>query len=349
MHSTNTGLTWSATCRLAGSEYTYSPVPSIAATGSAVHLAWSKSHQVYHKCSYDRGFTWGPDMRLVSDSASSDGACVAASASDVHVVWERVTGLMDEIEVWHARSTDLGATWSAPVQLSQAEDWSMAPCVGVSGSSVHVVWQDNRGPLPGLFYARSTDRGATWNTPAAITQHPTVTLPSIAVSGSVVHLIWPDVPTPRDVNTEVYYRRSVNGGQTWGPETRLTSDTAWSEQPSVAVAGSRVHVVWEDERDGNDEIYYKRNPTGNAPGIEEQAATPADRQRSPATVVRGTLRLPAVDAGDEESPVLLDAAGRRVIDLYPGPNDLSRLAPGVYFCRLRAGDGNRTVKLVVQR
>jgi|GEM_PF-3140138 hypothetical protein len=29
--------------------------------------------------------------------------------------------------------------------------------------------------------------------------------------------------------------------------------------------------------------------------------------------------------------VLLDASGRKVLDLTPGPNDASRLAPGVYF------------------
>jgi hypothetical protein len=30
---------------------------------------------------------------------------------------------------------------------------------------------------------------------------------------------------------------------------------------------------------------------------------------------------------------LLDIAGRKVLDLHPGPNDVSRLAPGVYFLR----------------
>lgn len=29
--------------------------------------------------------------------------------------------------------------------------------------------------------------------------------------------------------------------------------------------------------------------------------------------------------------VLLDAAGRKAMELQPGPNDVSRLAPGVYF------------------
>ena len=37
----------------------------------------------------------------------------------------------------------------------------------------------------------------------------------------------------------------------------------------VAASNSAVHVVWQDYRDGNAEIYYKRNPTGNTVGIKE--------------------------------------------------------------------------------
>jgi transglutaminase-like putative cysteine protease len=46
------------------------------------------------------------------------------------------------------------------------------------------------------------------------------------------------------------------------------------------------------------------------------------------TVVHGVLFLPE-RAGTRAS--LLDVAGRSVLDLHPGANDVSRLAPGVYF------------------
>jgi len=36
----------------------------------------------------------------------------------------------------------------------------------------------------------------------------------------------------------------------------------------------------------------------------------------------------------------MDAAGRKVLDLRPGPNDISRLSPGVYFVHA-AGAGQR--------
>jgi hypothetical protein len=30
---------------------------------------------------------------------------------------------------------------------------------------------------------------------------------------------------------------------------------------------------------------------------------------------------------------MLDIGGRKVLDLHPGPDDVSRLSPGVYFVR----------------
>ncbi len=45
----------------------------------------------------------------------------------------------------------------------------------------------------------------------------------------------------------------------WTPDERLTEDGASSRYPGVATdRGGSVHIVWEDTRDGNNEIYYKR-------------------------------------------------------------------------------------------
>jgi hypothetical protein len=90
--------------------------------------------------------------------------------------------------------------------------------------------------------------------------------PNIAVSGSVVHLVWFDL---RDGNYEIYYNRSADGGINWETDTRITNELAFSFYPSVAVSGNMVHIVWQDTRDGNNEIYYKRNPTGDPVGIGE--------------------------------------------------------------------------------
>ena len=62
-------------------------------------------------------------------------------------------------------------------------------------------------------------------------------------------------------------------------------------------------------------------------GVEEEQPQ-ASSAKPQATVVRGVLFLLR-----GSSTSLLDIAGRPVLDLHPGANDVSKLAPGVYFVR----------------
>jgi len=71
------------------------------------------------------------------------------------------------------------------------------------------------------------------------------------------------------------------------------------------------------------------------PGVCEQPSLSAWPEAPPQTVVRGVLVLDAVDCKQHSAyrVELLDIAGRRVMDLKPGANDVRALAPGVYFIR----------------
>jgi hypothetical protein len=134
--------------------------------------------------------------------------------------------------------------------------------VAVSGSVVHVVWSDFRhlGLNFEIYYRRSTDGGVNWDPETRLTNDNAKSgVPSISVSGPNVHLVWLD---NRDGNPEIYYKRSTDGGSSWGSDTRLTNDPFSSDEVSVAVSGSLVHVVWTDYRNGQIDIYYKRSSDG---------------------------------------------------------------------------------------
>jgi hypothetical protein len=70
-------------------------------------------------------------------------------------------------------------------------------------------------------------------------------------------------------------------------------------------------------------------------GVEERAVGAGDDDVP--SVARGILVL-----GDcprmrtVPKTALLDLSGRKVLDLMPGANDVSRLSPGVYFVRERS-------------
>ena len=53
-----------------------------------------------------------------------------------------------------------------------------------------------------------------------------------------------------------------NSYSQWQTDVRLTNDPAasyGSEERGIAANGKNIHVVWQEQRDGDTEIYYKRS------------------------------------------------------------------------------------------
>lgn len=75
---------------------------------------------------------------------------------------------------------------------------------------------------------------------------------------------------------------------------------------------------------------------GEAIGIEEGPALTTSSLAGP-TIVGTILQLPATIPNPASGIFLIDATGRKVLDLLPGPNDVSSLSAGVYFLVPSAG------------
>jgi hypothetical protein len=81
---------------------------------------------------------------------------------------------------------------------------------------------------------------------------------------------------------------------------------------------------------------------------EEQQQPTAVSLQPPASVIRNSLLLPGAPGHKPYATSwLLDAAGRKVLGLHSGVNDVSRLAPGVYFVREEEAQAVR--KVVITR
>lgn len=260
------GLTWGEDIRLTNRAST-SKYASIAVSGSVVHVAWidylvfGMSGDVYYKQSIDGGDTWGEDTQLTNTPGYTWHPTMAVSGSVLHLVYYDYQDNWWEIH--YLRSTDKGLTWEPDVRLTNEPKGSYHPSICSAGLDVHVAWYDSRDGETEIYYKRSTDGGITWKEDVRLTNAPGSSLhPSIAADGSNVHIVWHD---NRDGNGyEIYYKHSEDAGLSWNVvDTSLTQSYEYSEHPSIALAGSIVHVVWVDVRNGNDEIYYKRNPIGN--------------------------------------------------------------------------------------
>ena len=73
------------------------------------------------------------------------------------------------------------------------------------------------------------------------------------------------------------------------------------------------------------------------PGICDEPAISTSPGLPPQTVVRNVLFLPEAVGLKSQAASLMDATGRKVLDLKRGANDVRALAPGVYFVREASG------------
>ena len=270
MRSEDGGNTWMDVKQLtaypASYAYTYC-IPAICSDSQRLYLVWHDNreggwHNPYYKISTDDGATWSADARLSNERISSHLPSVASDgAGGVHVVFSSNNGATTNSRIYYKRSLDWGSTWDTDVRLCTGDGSSISPSVAVDGNNVHVIWMSDKTGCYELYYRKSSDRGTTWGPEVQLTEidgNSSCTSgynKAIAVTGEKVRVVWMD---QRDGNWEIYYKESTDGGATWSDDVRLTDDPAISYCPDIAATTDEIHVVWQDERDGNYEIYYKR-------------------------------------------------------------------------------------------
>jgi Tol biopolymer transport system component len=112
-----------------------------------------------------------------------------------------------------------------------------------------------------------------------------------------VHVAWVE---QQDGNPEITYKRSIDGGVSWGPPIRLTADAAASNNPSIAVEGDVVHVVWWDTRSGAHQIYHKRSLDGGATWEADRQVTSPPGGGAHCSVAVAGSRVHLVYVGDRD-------------------------------------------------
>ncbi|NJD22613.1 MAG: T9SS type A sorting domain-containing protein [Melioribacter sp.] len=357
--SVDGGITWGPEIRLTNNIYK-SLHPSIFVSGLNVHIVWNDNrdgnYEVYYKNSLDGGDTWSADLRLSNTAGKSWTPAVAVSGSVIHVVWHDSTA--GNWEIFYKRSTDGGVNWGADTRLTNNSAISEYPTLAVSGSIVHIAWNDYRnGTLSNIYYKRSTDGGISWGADTKLTMknNNNDSFASLAVNGSNVHLTFNSY---RSKNYDIIYNTSSNNGTTWGSDVLLTTNSAVSNVPSIAVSGSNVHVIFRDWREGaNSEIYYKRYlpATGKIPknrvtDVEQEETLPVDfqlMQNYPNPFNPTTTISFSIPQAEYATLKVYDVIGREVAALvnefkdagnYNFNFDASKLSSGIYLYRLQAGN-----------
>lgn len=353
--SVDGGLSWSGDTRLTN-DTAASRFPSVAVSGLVVSVIWQDARdgndEIYYKRSADGGISWGADTRLTNDTAGSIFATVSASDSIVNVLWEEYRD--GNAEIYDKHSTDGGLSWSPDTRLMNDPAESFSPNTWSFGPTVHLVWYDTRNGNAEIYYKRSPDGGLSWGADTRMTNNAAGSYhPSVSASGSNVHLTWYD---ERDGNREIYYKTSTDAGISWGADTRLTSNISESSHPSVTISGLGVHIVWQDIRDGNWEIYYKRNPSGNPVGLEEEDNTLQQISIYP-NPTNNFLTIKCADLSSDHYKIMLTNPLGKVINEkeFKAANkcieaqlDIRDLQDGIYLLSVTSNKTNQVFKVLKQ-
>jgi hypothetical protein len=264
--SADGGGVWGANRRLtfnSGSSLS----PDIAAdSADRFHVVWTDNtytgFDIYYKRSTDGGASWSAKKRLSFDSDPSWTPAVAAGPSNnIHVVWTDYAP--GNYEVYYKKSADGGATWSASQRLTWTAGDNQSPSLAVAPSGhIYAAWCDMTPGNFEVYYKKSTDQGVTWSASKRLTwnsgESPSASI--LADGSGNLHVVWSD-GTPG--NSEIFYKKSTNGGASWSPSLRLTSNSGQSLSPSICSdANAYLHLVWHDLSPGNAEIYYRKSTNG---------------------------------------------------------------------------------------
>ncbi len=288
--SSDSGETWSDFQQLSLGQFD-SKRSSMAVSGDNIHVVWDDTggiatYEIRYTRSTDGGITWSEPMFISSNDGNNSQApkiAVSEDGMDVHVVWVDSRhddgSLPPRTELYYNRSTDGGVTWEGEVRLTDAPHGSSGPNIAVFGSTVHVVWGDNRDGIFDVYYRRSVNNGTTWEDEVVLADSSNWDVgPDVAVWDGHVHVVWEeDISSDEDI---ILYRRSTNNGETWDEPQTLTGSSVRAVRPRLAVLEDELHLVWFDGRDGGNEIYYKYSGNGGISWGEDTQLTYTDNSDS---------------------------------------------------------------------
>jgi hypothetical protein len=249
--------------------------PSLAWADGAWAVAWQDARDGNNEIYFAR--LGGADLRVTNEAADSF-APVLVWAGTHHAI---------AYEDWRSSNSGAYLAWVDAAGQSVTLDREVhtlpgapvKPTVAWGGAAngYAMVWSDFR---DGSFELRTglvDDTGAVdpgfTDTGALTTSTGTEVAPAM-LFGNVEHaLVWQD---DRDGNDEIYFARLDGNGVKIGAEVRVTDAAGNGTTPAIAWTTSGYGIVWADNRDGGDAVYFTALTEGGVEEAEDVRISEAD-------------------------------------------------------------------------
>jgi hypothetical protein len=248
------------------------------------------------------GGVWSANVRVNDDEGTQyqrHPAIAVDTSGNAYAMWTDWRN--GDADVYFAYRP-AGGTWGANVKVN--DDVSSAaqgsPAIVVDGAgNAYAVWEDKRsGKVIGylsntdIYFAYRPANGQ-WGANVKIDDNTTTAHcagPDIAVNGSGnAYVVWSD---DYDGDADVYFaQRSTLG--VWSTNARVNDDVDTENQQSPAITvdnAGNAYVVWEDERNGDADIYFAYRPAGGPWGADVKVNddTDAAGQYGPSIALDGS-------------------------------------------------------------
>lgn len=145
--------------------------------------------------------------------------------------------------------------FSKPVRVSN-DNWKINACphhgpalsIDTEGR-YHSVWFNDGDERQGLFYARSSDQGASFSPAFSFgAYNRQAAHPDVLSIADKVYLSWKEFDGE---STQIWLMQSDNNGQDWNNPKIVGATTLMSDYPFLIHQGSRVFISWQTEEKGH--------------------------------------------------------------------------------------------------
>ncbi len=265
--------------------------PKLACSGSTVLVSWEDTRRgnldIFYRRSTDGGHMFGPLQGLVSSSTDERDLALVMDGTTVLAAWEDLRKGNSHIAL--KQSTDGGDSFGSIQFVVSAPTDETRPVMAIDGLNLLVAWEDARRGNQHVGYKQSTQGGSSFGPVKFLVSSPVdETRPVLGRNGSLVVAAWED---PRRGNPDIFSRRSMNGGDSWGPLFVVVSAPTDERNPILAMDGDLLLIAWEDRRAGNNShIAYRRSHDGgdNYEPVAFLVSAPTD-EVEPACAILGNL------------------------------------------------------------
>jgi hypothetical protein len=250
--------------------------PVLAAVGEGVYLVWAKADQgsseILFSVSHNAGQTFSSPVRVSEIGKTSNSPAIAASQSFVYVAWLD----LDSGDIFFRRSVPSGEDFDDDLIAHPILNLSnngtatstASPSVSTANGNVYVAWDDSLTNNTGgnqaedVLFVKSIDEGQNFNSFTNLSSNLSNSMhPVLAADDQNVYIVWEDFSSSTNSNSVLFFRRSTNGGSSFGAPLEIFLSGVTTTGPRMAADDNHVFIVWpnSDQDLGTRQVFFMQS------------------------------------------------------------------------------------------